>query len=409
MFNLLKNFNFRKEVVGFSCRGANPEWTPRNYAALATEGFQKNVFVYRAINLVSEGIASIPVSVRNRDLSENAELTKLFFRPNASQGRSAFFNELVHSLMLSGNAFVFYNGGEMVCLRPDRVKVVPNKEQNSVDSYVYEVEGRKVDLRKDEVLHIKLFNPLNDWYGFAPIQAATLASDQYNEMSKHNFSMLKNGGRPSGCLILKDIYNLTKTQREQLRKDLKDAYAGSTNAGKIMVLEGAFDWKEMALSPKDLDFSESRNAIAREIIQAFGVPPILVGIRGDSSFNNYKEARMHFWEDTVLPLAELIRTEFTHWISRIKRVSVEVVFDLDAIPALISKREALWNKVCNADFLTTDEKREILGFPKLRDVPEEEKSSAGTFSENNRPGEPANAKPSSNPPKITKGNKLWLV
>ena len=131
-----------------------------------------------------------------------------------------------------------------------------------------------------------------------------------------------------------------------------------------MLLEGGYEWQEMGLSPKDLDFAEAQNTIAREIVQAFGVPPILVGIRGDASFNNYREARAHFWEDTVLPLAELIRTQFTDWLRQKYETNCKIYFDLDSIPALTTKREKLWEKVSNADFLSTDEKREILGFPK---------------------------------------------
>ena len=66
-----------------------------------------------------------------------------------------------------------------------------------------------------------------------------------------------------------------------------------------------------------------------------------------------------------MPLAELIRTQFTDWLRKRYQTDCEIVFDLDSIPALIAKREKLWEKVSKADFLTTNEKREILGFPKL--------------------------------------------
>ena len=366
MFNLLKHFNADRKASISVCYGANPTWTPSNYLSLVSEGFQKNVFVYRAISLISGGIASIPISVKNQDLSDH-KLTQLFARPNEFQGRSAFMSSVVNYLLLSGNAFIHYDGKEMCCLRPDRVTVILNNTKNKIDKYIYEVDGVKFSLKEEEVLHLKFFNPTNDWSGFAPIQAANQATDQYNEMAKHNISILQNGGRPSGCLILKNNTNLTDEQRSQLVSDINEAYGGARNVGKIMVLEGGFEWKEMGLTPKDLDFESSKNFTAREIVQAFGVPPILVGIKGDSAFNNYKEARTHFWEDTVLPLAEFIRTEFSHWFSKKYDGNPEVVFDIDSIPALIGKREMLWNKISNADFLTVDEKRELLGFPKLKE------------------------------------------
>jgi HK97 family phage portal protein len=134
-----------------------------------------------------------------------------------------------------------------------------------------------------------------------------------------------------------------------------------------MVLEGGLEWKEIGLSPKDMDFNSGKNVIAREIAQAFGVPPILLGISGDSSFSTYKEARLHFWEDTVLPIIEYIRTEFENSLSNRFDRSIDMIFDIDSIHALIPRRENLWNKISNASFLTVNEQREILGYMPIKE------------------------------------------
>ena len=363
MFNFFNKTAKRKETL-VTLRGRNPEWTPNNYHSLVSESFKKNVFAFRSINLIASGIASIPMYVKNEDLTINSKLNELLAHPNKEQGRSSFVTSIVSYLLLAGNAFVYSDGDQLYCLRSDRVKLVFNEAKTAVKSYVYEVDGVRIPVDLDDILHIKFFNPTDDWFGFAPLHSAMYAIDQYNEMSKHNLSILQNGGRPSGCLILKDCKYLDDATREEMRQNLSEIYSGSKNAGRIMLLEGGYEWQEMGLSPKDLDFAEAQNTIAREIVQAFGVPPILVGIRGDASFNNYREARAHFWEDTVLPLAELIRTQFTDWFRKKYETDCEIYFDLDSIPALIAKREKLWEKVSNADFLSTDEKREILGFPK---------------------------------------------
>lgn len=363
MFNFFNKTAKRKETL-ITLKGRNPEWTPNNYHSLVSESFQKNVFAFRSINLIASGIASIPMYVKNGDLTINSKLNELLAHPNREQGRSSFIISVVSYLLLTGNAFIYSDGDQLYCLRSDRVKIVFNEAKTAVKSYVYEIDGVRIPVELNDILHIKFFNPTDDWFGFAPLRSAMYAIDQYNEMSKHNLSILQNGGRPSGCLILKDCKYLDSTTREEMRQSLSEVYSGSKNAGRVMLLEGGYEWQEMGLSPKDLDFAEAQNTIAREIVQAFGVPPILVGIRGDASFNNYREARAHFWEDTVLPLAELIRTQFTDWFRKKSETDCEIFFDLDSIPALIAKREKLWEKVSNADFLSTDEKREILGFPK---------------------------------------------
>jgi len=372
MFNFFNKTAKRKETL-VALRGTNPEWTPNNYHSLVSESFQKNVFAFRSINLIASGIASIPMCVKNADQSINEELTELLSHPNEDQGRSSFITSIVSYLLLAGNSFIYSDGNKLYCLRPDRVKLVFNDAKTAVKSYVYEIDGVRIPIDLEDIFHIRFFNPTDDWFGFAPLRAAMYAIDQYNEMSKHNLSILQNGGRPSGCLILKDCKYLDSTTREEMRKSLSEIYGGSKNAGRIMLLEGGYEWQEMGLSPKDLDFAEAQNTIAREIVQAFGVPPILVGIHGDSSFNNYREARAHFWEDTILPLAELIRTQFTSWLQKKYQTNCEIFFDLDSILALIGKREKLWEKISNADFLSMDEKREILGFPKRSTCSEKDK------------------------------------
>ena len=372
MFNFFNKTAKRKETL-VALRGTNPEWTPNNYHSLVSESFQKNVFAFRSINLIASDIASIPMYVKNMDQSINEELTELLSHPNEDQGKSSFITSVVSYLLLAGNSFIYSDRDKLYCLRSDRVKLVFNDSKTAVKSYVYEVDGVRISVDLEDILHIKFFNPTDDWFGFAPLRAAMYAIDQYNEMSKHNLSILQNGGRPSGCLILKDCKYLDNTTREEMRRSLSEVYSGSKNAGRIMLLEGGYEWQEMGLSPKDLDFAEAQNTIAREIVQAFGVPPILVGIHGDSSFNNYREARAHFWEDTVLPLAELIRTHFTSWLQKKYQMNCEIFFDLDSIPALIGKREKLWEKISNADFLSMDEKREILGFPKRSTCSEKDK------------------------------------
>ncbi len=380
MFNFF-NKTAKQQRTLIALHGSNPEWTPNNYNSLVSESFQKNVFAFRSINLIASGIASIPMHVKNKDLTVNQELTELLTHPNKEQGRSSFITSVVSYLLLSGNAFIYSDGEQLYCLRSDRVKLVYNKAKTAVKSYVYEVDNVRIPVDLEDILHLKFFNPSDDWYGFAPLRAAIYAVDQYNEMAKHNLSILQNGGRPSGCLVLKDYQNLDEQTRNEMRNRLSEIYAGANNAGRIMLLEGGYEWKEMGLTPHDLDFAEAQNTIAREIVQAFGVPPILVGIRGDASFNNYREARTHFWEDTVLPLAELIRTQFTDWFRKKYQKNCEIYFDLDSIPALIGKREILWEKVSRADFLTINEKREILGFPKIEQTELENTESEKPVSE----------------------------
>jgi HK97 family phage portal protein len=219
-------------------------------------------------------------------------------------------------------------------------------------------------------LHIKTFNPLHDWYGTSPIEAAAHAIDQHNAVASHNLALLQNGGRPSGALQFRPGRQgecLSEEQREGLRQDLKAAYEGGQNAGRILIMEGDFEWKEMGLSPKDLDFIEGKYLSAREIAQVYGVPPMLVGVPGDATFSNYKEARYHLWEDTILPYLEMIKGEFNRWLSPLFEEGLTLDYDRDSIAALAPKRELVWGKLEKASFLTINEKRALVGYSPIPD------------------------------------------
>ena len=81
-------------------------------------------------------------------------------------------------------------------------------------------------------------------------------------------------------------------------------FAGTANAGRPLLLEGGLKWQAMSLTPADMDFAGMKAAAAREIALAFGVPPMLLGLPGDSTYANYREANRALWRLTVLPLAD---------------------------------------------------------------------------------------------------------
>lgn len=353
-----------------------PLWTPRQYDTLAEEGYQKNMVVYRCVTLIARGVGSVSWRLyKNGKRMETHPLLALLRNPNPQQGLARFMEGLTAYLLLAGNVYIeavipSNEPLELYLLRPDRVMVVPGAS-GTPEAFQYTLGGKSIRIPVDplngrsRVLHIKTFNPLNDWYGMSPIEAAAHSIDQHNAVSSHNLFLLQNGGRPSGALQFRpgnsaDI--LSESQRDRLRQELRDAVEGSRNAGRIIIMEGDFEWKEMGLSPKDLDFIQGKYLSAREISQVYGVPPMLVGVPGESTFSNYKEARYHLWEDTILPHLEIIKSELNQWLAPLFGDDLCFEYDTDSIPALAPKREALWGKIDQASFLTTNEKRALVGY-----------------------------------------------
>jgi HK97 family phage portal protein len=115
----------------------------------------------------------------------------------------------------------------------------------------------------------------------------------------------------------------------------------------------------MALSPADLEFLETKNSAAREIALAFGAPPMLLGIPGDNTYANYREANLAFYKQTVLPLVKKTALALSGWLARPSGALIEP--DLGQVEALAADRDAMWARVARADFLSDAEKRRCLG------------------------------------------------
>ena len=214
-----------------------------------------------------------------------------------------------------------------------------------------------------DVRHMKLFNPLNDWYGMSPIESGAFAVDQHNLAMNWVQSLLQNSARPSGALVTKDSLELSDDNFNRLKTQIEEQYSGATNAGRPMLLEGGLDWRQMGLSPMDMNILETKFSAARDVSLAFGVPPQLLGIPGDNTYANFQEARLAFWEDTAIPLLDLIASDWTSWLG--KPDSVILRPDLDHIPAIADKRRALWRMADESRDLTINERRALKGYEPL--------------------------------------------
>jgi HK97 family phage portal protein len=136
-----------------------------------------------------------------------------------------------------------------------------------------------------------------------------------------------------------------------------------------MLLEGGLKWQAVSLTPADMDFATLKAAAARDIALAFGVPPMLLGLPGDATYANYREANRALWRLTLLPLAAKLLGAISQGLAPWFPDAVLAV-DLDRVPELAEDRERLWAQVSAADFLSPQEKRAMLGIAPPKSSPE---------------------------------------
>ncbi len=273
-------------------------WTPRHYSSLAREGYQRNPVAYRCIRMVAEAAASVTLCARRSgECAADDDPAVQLLRGRAGQLASDVMESFYGYLQVGGNAYLEAGmiGGELTAfyaLRPDRMSIKTSREGWPC-GYAYEVGGAPRHFHTDvasgrcAIFHMRLFHPSNDVLGFSPLEAAAQAVDIHNEGGRWTKSLLDNSARPSGALIYKASeagQYMSGDQFDRIKDELESAYSGARHAGRPMVLEGGLDWKNMSLSPADMDFLEARREAAREIALALGVPPMLLGIPGDNTY-----------------------------------------------------------------------------------------------------------------------------
>ncbi len=364
---------------------AKANWMTKDYKKLASEAYMKNVIAHRAISMISTSAASVDWALFKKGIRGNIRKDKhvildLLNHPNPLQNGKEFMEMVYSYRQISGNVYILVVKGrarpiELYALRPDRVKIITDTETGVPMLYRYQSGKQILDFPIDvisgysDLLHIKTFHPLSDLYGLSAIESAAYSIDQHNWAGEWNQALLQNGARPSGAIIVggkNGGKNLTDQQYQQLKSMVKESFSGARNAGAPLILEGGLQWQEMSLSPKDMDFIQTKHSSARDIALALGMPPQLLGIPGDNTYSNLQEARLALWEQTIIPMVQNVTEKINNWLSPNYGDDLLLSFDLDNVSALSAKRDDLWKRIDQCSFLTTNEKRQIVGLSPIQ-------------------------------------------
>ncbi len=335
----------------------------RGYEAQLAEVYRRNPVGLRAVRLVAGLVGALPLYVEEGE----AKAVELI-------GAGGLMERAAASLLLHGNAYVRLvtdshdRPAELCLLRPERVSVACGAD-GWPSAYLYRAGGQAARISKNDplgrqqVAHLKALDPGDDHYGLGCLEAACPAASVHNRASRWNKALLDNAARPSGALVYEpsDGSSLSGEQFDRLKAELGEQFSGSANAGRPLLLDGGLKWQALGLSPADMDFVAVKEGAARDIALAFGVPPVLVGLPGDATYANAREAGRALYRQTILPMAgamlEGLGEMLGDWLG-----PVRIGVDTDTISELAEDRARLWESVGAADFLSRDEKRDQLGF-----------------------------------------------
>ncbi|NUS99902.1 MAG: phage portal protein [Sphingomonas sp.] len=340
----------------------------RSFETQFEEVYRRNPVGQRSVRLVAGMLGALPVYAAEGDE-----------RAVGIVSADGLLESIAANLLLHGNAYAQLIAGddgmpaEICTLRPERVSVVSD-ERGWPTAYLYRVGGRTMRVERSDALgrrqvsHLKSLHPRDDHYGMGCLEAACAAATVHNGASRWNKALLDNAARPSGALVYDpaDGSTLSTDQFARLKDELAAEFSGSGNAGRPMLLEGGLKWQPLSLTPADMDFVALKEGAARDIALAFGVPPVLVGLPGDATYANAREAGRALYRQTILPIASRILsglgTMLSDWLG-----PVTLAVDTDQLSELAEDRAKLWEQVGAASFLSEEEKREQLGFAPKRE------------------------------------------
>lgn len=340
--------------------------------AYIRDGYQLNAVIYRAIREIVLAASGIKIELHRGDtLVERHPILDLLARPNPMQAWGQFLAETLIDRQLFGEQAIVGAGGprfaELWPVRPIDVEIAPGAG-GMPRRYEFKKNGTALSFDVDpatgasDMFFAKLHNPDDYWRGQSPLMAAGLAGDTHNAGMRWNYSLLRNGARPSG--LIKFEGDPGEQTLARLREWFKKSMTGASNAGEIpMLVEGA-EWVQIDQSPRDMDYLSTMKEAAKLIASALGVPLPLID-NDASTFNNLEQAKERFYTDTVIPMMLDFLGALSNWLAPRWGEDFRLGMDMDSIPALEAMRQRKFDravKAKQAGVLTVNEAREMLGY-----------------------------------------------
>ena len=366
--------------------------TSREVVTNYRDAYEKLEVVNRAVNMVVDDVSEIPIDVGGKINGMNpvyknvrkATVTRLLnVEPNPFQDINTFKRNLITDLLIDGNIFIYYDGANSALYHlPAENVEIETDDKTYVRKYTYD---GVVDYAPEEIIHVKE-NSFNSIY-----RGVTRLKPAYRTMllliSMRNFqdNFFKNGAVPG--LVLKSPNTLSEKIKERMLAAWRARYNPSTGGRRPLILDGGLEIDNLTeVNFKDLDFQAAIEANERIILQAIGVPPLLL----DSGNNaNIRPNHRLYYLETVLPIVRKVNFAFERFFG------FDLVEDMSGVPAMqpeLKDQAAYYSTLVNTGIISPNEAREHLrmepleGHDDLR-VPANIAGSAANPSEGGRPEE----------------------
>lgn len=323
-----------------------PVWSEVNYHGLARRGYRRNELIYSCVDYRAKSAAATSLRLYDDREAEiiNHPARQLLKRPNPMTTEFDFWNMTIGISDIAGRAYWLKErsrNGRVIGLwplRPDHIVPIVDT-LDGVEAYRNELVDEVYPAR--DVLAFTNFDPLDLFNGWSPTQAASRLIDIDNNTADYLKVFFQNSAMVRGVLKVKN--RLDDSQAARLRAKWRELYGGVSNWGDVAVLDSDAEYIGMGSNFKDMDFGNLDARTEARVCMVFGIPPILVGAKiglDRSTFSNYAEARLAFWQDTMLPIYKHLADEFALGMRGEFGDAPTAAFDMNNVPALIELRVA---------------------------------------------------------------------
>jgi len=354
-----------------------PQYSKTDFLRLAHNGYRLNSLIYACVNYRANAAASAAVQIKiGTNPVENHPAKLLINEPNPLMTEYDFWHMTSAMCDLAGIAYWAKErsrNGRIIGLyplRPDLVQPVLSKI-TGIASYDYTLDGEPRHIPAQDVIAFSNFDPLEFYSGTAPAKVASRLIDIDLNVSDYIKVFFQNSAMIRGMIKTKNT--LTERESVRIRSRWREQYGGVSNWGDIAVLDSDAEYIKMGSSFNEMAFDELDARTEARICMTFGVPPILIGSKiglDRSTFANYQEARLSFWQDTMNPIFKHFENEFAFGVRGEFGDAPKVEFMLDDIPAFAENKIAKMKagqEAWQAGIMTRNEARKFGGLPLVSD------------------------------------------
>ena len=315
--------------------------------------------VNRAVNMIVDDSADIKYDVGNKvsgitPVVDNIRRTRVDLllnkEPNPFQDVNTFKRNLIIDLMIDGNIFIYFDGRHLYHLPAQNV-TIHSDTSTYIEKFTY--DGH-VDYSTKEIIHIKENSFKSIYRGTPRLKPAYRTMYLLDNMRRFQDNFFKNGAVPG--LVLKSPNTLSDRIKERMLQSWSTRYNPKNGGKRPLILDGGLEVDSLTkINFKELDFQSSISANEKIILEAMGVPPILLD--GGNNANIRPNHRLYYLE-TILPIVRKISYAFERYFGF--ELS-ENVTDIPALQPELRDQAAYYATLVNTGIMTPNEAREQIG------------------------------------------------